>query len=534
MSNREQRYIKWYLIASVLALLPLTVGAQDPDIPKLMVCITADQWDAGVLEQIKPYLGNDGFRRLQSRGTTIQKVLFPFAPINGTSASTTLSTGALPVVHGVSDESVLVSSDGLFHPILEDRTQSGEYTRLTVSPVKLFAGTIADELKSATGGKAIVYSVAPDAAMAIAAVGGCATGAYWIDNQVGSWASTRYYGAMPDFLNRYNRSENNLSKNLTQRKWIPQKNYSGLPYKASQSFRHYFKATRYADFKKSALVNEEVTRLARLLIEQGGYAQSQSPGWLSLAYYCGPHTSEGDGAMLTPELVDTYVRLDSQLAELFAVLDRTIGNNKYVVSFSGTGYALHPRRVKQNIKTFSPQKCKTLLNLFLKAVYGGNEWVKAITPGGIYLNDQYISKRKLNPADVQAKAAELVEEMEGVSRVVTSETLRSGLALNPECEYLRCATHRESRPDLLMMLHPDWQYAAGELMLPPESMQTTWQTEWHYVPLNTPLYIMGGDMPRGERITTPVRVTQIAPTLCGILKIRPPNGCVDSAIELKK
>ncbi|WP_025079503.1 hypothetical protein [Porphyromonas macacae] len=67
MPRREQLSIK-YLFASLLALLPLCADAQIDDAPKLLVCITADQLDPDVLEQIKPYLSDNGFRRLYSQG----------------------------------------------------------------------------------------------------------------------------------------------------------------------------------------------------------------------------------------------------------------------------------------------------------------------------------------------------------------------------------------------------------------------------------------------------------------------------------
>ena len=92
---------------------------------------------------------------------------------------------------------------------------------------------------------------------------------------------------MPKFLEAYNRSNEGPNKRLVsgQVVWSPLQTYtpkSGRQWSDwGKGFSYRYQGHQVADFKRSALANEEVTALALCLIDQGGYAESRSTEMLS-------------------------------------------------------------------------------------------------------------------------------------------------------------------------------------------------------------------------------------------------------------
>ncbi|WP_282917871.1 alkaline phosphatase family protein [Porphyromonas macacae] len=538
MPRREQLSIK-YLFASLLALLPLCADAQIDDVPKLLVCITADQLDPDVLEQIKPYLSENGFRRLYSQGFIHKNVIFPFSPVNRSSAVASIYSGTTPNVHGITGELIYDRSKNTSQPILTDIHYSGVYTRDALSPANVLSGMIGDELKAATNNYSAVFSVAANGTDAIAAGGVSADGAYWIDDKIAGWATSSFYPEMPGYLSQYNRSAEGPNQNIVSKKWEPLQGYKAISYQsANPKFKYFFGLTKIAEYKHSALINEEITTVAKKIIENGEYNRHrEKPGVLFVTYYCGRSLQDRLYGV-SPELIDTYIRLDRQLASLFSVLDSKTGAGKYLVSFTGTGYVLEPvshTKGEERInRVFSSKKMKTLVDLYLKAIYGGNEeWVKAITAEGVFLNRKQIEHRKLNLVEVQQKVAELIREMDGVKLVATSSLLNSGVLLNDDIEKLRLSTHTNSCPDIVISFLSGWQTEVeGVYSSTSNSSQQKRITPLQYRLVQTPFILMGAGIPH-KVSDLQIRVTQIAPTLSGFLKIRAPNSAFDKAVEIK-
>lgn len=532
MSRYEQLSLK-YILASILTLLPLTASAQ-VDIPKLMVCIAADQFDPAVWNQVKSYLGKDGLARLESQGVVFQNVEYPFSPINGAAAVATLNTGTTPNRHGISAEDIYDPNTNEISSIVEDGGFTGKYTRKGYSPKNLLCSTLADQLKTATNGAAVVYSVAPNASQAISSAGFSANGAYWLDDLIASWATSSYYPDMPSFVSNYNQSKAGPNQSLSDKKWTPSMSYRQTPYtQGSRDFKYFYGSTKVSGYKRSGLVNEEVTTLAKLLIANGAYTTNH-PGLLMLTYYCGRSVLDKQYG-LSAEVIDTYVRLDRQLASLFSLLDSKIGTGKYIVSFTGTGYALEPQLTKHDkrlVRVFSTKKCKTLVNLYLKAIYGGSDLVLRCSKDGLYLNRKRIEQNKLDIAQIEHKVAEILNQMEGVDFTLTSSDIQKGVSFGEEKELKRRAINKRFAPDVSLSLLPDWEVQDEELA-GKVSDSYLYDSGAQYVSVRTPFIIMGGGIV-SKRIATPIRATQVAPTLCGILKIRPPNGCTDIAVDIVK
>ena len=191
------------ILTSLLALLAVTgVKAQQAiPVPKLVVTVMIDQLRSDYLDAFSPLYLNDGFVRLLNEGRVYADAQYPVANIDRAAATATLYTGTVPYDHGVIGEQWL--DRATLRPVycVDDADYQGINTDDTSSPKHLGVSTIGDELKVATEGKAVVYSIAPFRDAAILAAGHAADGAIWLDTQTGQWKSSAYYfNPMPQWL----------------------------------------------------------------------------------------------------------------------------------------------------------------------------------------------------------------------------------------------------------------------------------------------------------------------------------------------
>lgn len=87
-------------------------------------------------------------------------------------------TGTVPYDNGIVGEHWMDRKTLRPMYCVDDATCEGWLTSEKYSPVALNVSTVTDELKMATGGRALVYSIAPDADAAILAAGHAADGAF--------------------------------------------------------------------------------------------------------------------------------------------------------------------------------------------------------------------------------------------------------------------------------------------------------------------------------------------------------------------
>ena len=199
-----------YLYITLLAVLGFSIESQGEDhlsqsCPRLVVNIAIDQFRGDYLEAFAPLYGNDGFRRLLAEGLVYPNASYPFSPIDRASALAAISTGTTPYYNNIVGERWL--NRETLRPVwcVDDSKFAGINTSDASSADNIGTSTMGDELKMATGGRAVVYGIAPFRDAAILSVGHAANGAVWIDDVRGQWCTTTYYtNAAPTWLRAYN------------------------------------------------------------------------------------------------------------------------------------------------------------------------------------------------------------------------------------------------------------------------------------------------------------------------------------------
>jgi hypothetical protein len=520
------------LITSLLALsftglqsqsLPVTTS------PKLIVVLTIDQLRTDYLEAFSSLYGERGFKRLLREGKVYTQADFPFSRVDRASAIAALYTGTTPSLNGIIGcRRMDVNS---LHTIscVDDPAFMGNYTDDSSSAVQLLTSTIGDELKIATRGSALVYSIAPTRDAAILAAGHAGDGAFWLNQTTGKWCGTTYYSEFPWWLNQYNEqaSPDFRIKEMVWQPAYPVTSYTFLPEWRDIPFKYNFDSERENKFRRlvtSPLINDEVNRLAEELLNKSEAGKDNVSDLLSLTYYAGNynHRSTQECAM---EMEDTYVRTDRSLAALLDMLDKKIGLQHILFCVASTGYADPEAPDIGLYRTpggeFHLNRCATLLNMYLMATYGEGKYVEAYYDNQLYLNHKLIEDKRLDLGEVEDKSAAFLMQFSGVNEAYSAHRILLG-AWSPQMEYIRNAFCRRRSGDLFIDVLPGWTVVsennAGNRMV-------------RLATVHAPLIFLGAGV-KTEKIDTPVNILRVAPTLSGALRIRAPSAAAASGLPI--
>lgn len=505
------------LLSSLVALVAIQMQAEAQKLPRLVVCISVDELRTDYLRELSPMMSEGGFRRMMQAGRVYEEVDFPLYQINPASATATLFTGVYPKEHGIEAEELYFPNEGKSKHIFEDKAFLGNYTRDSFSPRALLSPTLGDRLKEASGGRALVYSIAPRADQAISAGGEWADGVYWLDEKIASWATSNYYKQMPQALERYNRSEDGPNKRLISGLvWKPKGHYTSpqLSYSDwAKPFKHRYQAKDAKAYRACGLVNEEVTNLALRLLEVAPYAEAKVPGLLTISY-----TAKARGVEeLQAEDVDTYLRLDAELERLLKVLDKQFGLQNCLLSLSGTGYTSYTIQRDAQSDRFKRSvhigRLTALVNMYLTALYGQGDWIKHNQNGRLYLNHKLIEAKKLELAKVQTEVSSFLSTAEGLRYAVPAHHLE--LTNDEELRHIRNSVAPRHRADVYWAVLPKWQ--VEDLTLNP-------RLQGYSRAIASPFIIMGAGVEPSKEPLPRLDVRDIVRIICSTLRIRPPNA----------
>lgn len=330
------------------------------------------------------------------------------------------------------------------------------------TPAQLATSTLGDELKMAFNGLSRVFSFATHAENAILSAGHVADGLVWCSQ--GKWLTSSYYTPGNQWLSSYTRQ------------YVPTED-----------------------------ANRNVTAIALKCVEQTGLGMDDYTDLLCVNY------------TLQPDLVG-YQLLDHNIADLVNGIQRKLSSGRVLFVLTGTGSSEEERegdneRYRIPTGKFYINRAANLLNMYLGAIYGSAQYVEACHKNQLYLNRKYIEQKNLNLGNVLRQAQEFVLQMSGVRNVYTSTQL-----LTSDSQLLlrvRNGFHIDKCGDLLIDIAPGWQ-------LVNEDTHHTNLSRVSNIPF--PIIFFGHNI-KSERITMPVTVDRIAPTIARAIRIRAPNAC---------
>lgn len=517
--NRRQRTLT--LIATIVSMLNIEAQVMQ-QAPRLVVNITIDQLRADYMEAFSPLYTLDGFKKLFDKGLVFTNASYPFSPIDRASAIASIATGTTPYCNSMVGNQWLDRET--LRPVycVDDKKTAGLLTAEGGSPNHVSTSTIGDELKATTKGKAKVYSIAPFRNAAILAAGHAADGAVWIDDKSGNWCSSDYFGKELDAWVRNYNAINPTYRITSDKAWEPENKYVGkfnyfLREAAPKPFKHKFNGDRqYIEYKTSGLVNENVTKAALHCVSSNNMGVDGITDLLNITYYAGNfnHNTTGDCEI---ELQDTYVRLDRQLASLIASLELRLGAKNVLFVVTSTGYAddedVDYGKYRIPSGTFYINRTASLLNMYFGALWGQGKYVESCFGSQIYFNHKQLENKRVSLMEACQRAQEFLAMVSGVRNVYTSLQLLANS--NPDFIKVRNGFCPERCGDILIEVSPGWR-------LYNEDNQQSELSRASYIPF--PIIFFGANI-KAERITAPVTVDRIAPTVAKSIRIRAPNAC---------
>lgn len=514
------------ILSSLVAFFSITtLFAQAPsgEIPKLVVGVTIDQFRGDYLEMFRHKFGSKGFNRLLNNGLVYNNIYYDFPNLNKASAITTIFTGANPSHHGImAEKRYLVSSNQEISSFFDDN-YLGNFTTEKLSPLPVKVSTITDELKIASGGQSDIFAFAPDASQALASGGHAASGAFWIEEEKGKWATTTFYKNRQPIIDQHNRSAQSLTYTINSLTWRPAvdvNQYDAFPYTRNRyNFQHYLgpdKKDHLRLFKQSPFVNKEVNDMAIRLLESGALGKRMNPDFLSLTFYAGNYEKALD-KNYSVEIQDTYYRLDQELERLLDAIDAAVGLKNALIFIVPTGYFEEQEIIPDGMVTsggdFYPDRSQALLNMYLMALYGREQWIKKYYDRQFFFDRKLLEDKKIDLREFQQKAAEFLVQSAGIQDVITSYQMLHG-AYNQDVQYYRNGFYKGLSGDLFLRLQPGWKIVDS---------QSDQNVRVRNNAVVAPVIFFGADV-KPQRIERTIEATEIAPSVAYRLRIRAPNA----------
>jgi len=520
------------LLTSVLGLLSVTATGlplqAEEHAPRLVIGIHIDQLDENYLEWFMNGFEDDGFRKILQNGTLFTNMVYASSRPDNAAACASFTTGATPRQHGITATRWFDRATGKTVSCILDPRYLGNYTQETVSPKNLRGSTLGDELKKASANEAKVFSIGIDAEEAILLGGHSANGVYWLDDVSGKWCTSTYYNYLPKWLQSINDQEN-MGQMVERTSWTPLKpmeNYRFMPHQQSPVLFQYLynKAgkNKFRQFKDSPMMNSEVLQIATQILEKEQLGRDEITDYLVVQLSA---DAKLDNKQLSPiEIQDIYFRLDQEIAKLLKTTDKAVGNENIRLYITGTGTPVLPAvdvpKEKAYTGDFYPDRCMSLLNLYLMALYGNDQWVSALDQQTIFLNRRLIEEKGINYEEFSRKAAEFLAEFSGVSHVYPYSQLLLGTT-NAELSESICV---DRAGDFYLDILGGWNIRES-------SVDKDYQIGSNA--FSTPFILYRPDQ-KGQILETPVSAGDINASLSRIFRIRPPTSCQGHALpELK-
>lgn len=517
------------LLLTIAGLSSLTMCAEEPQRPALLLTITIEGLSDNYLRLLSTHFTPGGFNRVAANSLAISDLRYG-PDIDATAAAAIFYTGAAPTINGIGALKVYNKELRAPFHIFHDPSKVGNFTTETYSPAALLCSTLADEVRIDARGAGVVHSIALTPDQAIIGAGHAANGAFWISDKNGNWASSTYYFDMPTAVSNLN-YKRPLSARLDTMKWEPLLNPMLFPalseQKKTKPFKHTFAKTdtdRYAAFRSGALGNTEVTNLAIDFIESMSLGRHNATDMLAINYTVAPYKF-GKSSDSSLEIVDDYLRLDRDLQRLIKAAEAKAAPRQVAVVIAGIPTEANDKRDDKQFNIpygqFSVKKATSLLNVYLMALHGNGAWVDGYYQGHFFLNTTLAKDRNIDIAALRAETADFLSRMSGVAEVFTIDDILASRA-GDEPEALKRNTIVKHSGDVIIRVSPGWEIVDDGTVHPSVVRRVAQQS--------IPAFIMAPGV-KARTIATPIDARRLAPTVAQAIWLRAPNGASQPPIS---
>lgn len=490
--------MKKMLMLAIGVILSLSQLQAQVERPKLVVGFVVDQMRWDYLYYYYDRYRTDGLRRLLAEGYSFGNTMIGYVPTVTAVGHSALFTGAAPSMNGIAgnwfydqDKAVYCCQDNKVKSVGSNSAEG------QMSPHRMLSTTIGDELKIATDYKSKVIGVALKDRAAILPAGHGADAAYWWDKSAGHFVTSTYYmDKLPDWVEKFNKTHS--MKPGTDPKMLPE----GV----DVTF-----AMAEAAIDNENLGNHDVTDMLTVSIS--------STDAIGHAY--GTRGKENWAA---------YEALDRGFAHFLKVLDEKVGKGNYLLFFTADHGAAHNYNVMRSHRipagAFDWQKSVSQVNDYMEQTMG-------IRPVGDEDNYQYFIIDSIATSNGHTKQ-EVIDCIINYLRqdsqfmyVVDNEKVVEATIPEPLKQMIINGYRPGRSGEITVVTRPGYFGAEDS----PKYTGTS-HGQWNPYDSHIPLVFLGWHVPHGESTAT-VHNLDIAPTVCAMLHIQMPNGCMGEAREMK-
>lgn len=534
-----------FVALSVFSLNAQNTKSADNEKPKLVVGIVVDQMRWDFLYRYETKYGKGGFKRLMNEGYNLNNVMINYVPTVTALGHTSIYTGSVPSIHGIAGndwtdretgKNVYCTTDSSVKGVGSTSERIGAH-----SPHQLWSTTITDQLGIASNFMSKVVGVSLKDRASVLPAGHNPTGAFWFDEGTGHFVTSSYYmSELPKWLKDFNAQD--WGSRLVANGWdtsLPIAQYTEstaddvsweqlLGSAKTPVFPYKNLAADYAAKKgiirTTPFGNTLTLKVAEAALDAYKMGRNQDTDFLAINIASTDYVGHSFGPN-SIEVQDTYLRLDKDLENFFAMLDKKVGKDNYLVFLSadhGGAHSLGYMETNKMLTGLFDDGLQKNLEEELKTRYNHEKLIWAVDNYQIYLNQQLIREHKLDAEDIKQN---IINRLNRDPRVLYAVDLaKVGSAAIPEPIKSRIINGYNWQRS------GDIQIISHDGMLPNYAKKGTTHSVWNSYDAHIPLIFMGKGVKKGQS-TKPYHMTDIAPTLAQILKIENPSGNIGEPIS---
>ena len=487
-----------FLLTAVMLLSLSAWAGQKIERPKLVVGLVVDQMRWDYLYYYYEDFVDGGLKRLIDEGYSCENCMINYVPTVTAIGHTSIYTGSSPAMHGICGNDFFDRELGSWTYCCRDRNVNGvgsDSKAGQMSPRNMLGNTIGDQLRLSNDFRSRCFGVALKDRAAILPAGHSANAAYWYDNSVGHFISSTYYmQELPKWVREFNKRN----------------------------------ATKPGEDQK--MKSEGVTltfKMAEALLENEKLGTGDVTDMLCVSISSTDAIAHEYGTR-GAQTIAAYKQLDKDLAHFLRLLDSRIGRGRYLLFLSADHGGAHNPNFMRDHKLpaggWSASGTVEAINKRLAAKYGVEKLALGNYGDFIYLNHARIDSAGIDLQEVKREAIAEIEKNSKILRAVDCENAATAPIPQLIRERIVNGFNRLRSGDIYCLPRANmfsWEFGTDYV--------GTTHSEWNPYDSHIPLVFFGWNIDHGAT-SQPVRIVDIAPTVCAMLHIQMPSSCIGDAI----
>ena len=467
--------VKSIVIPLLICLTAVTFSfsAENGTAPKLVLTVVIDQGRADYLDRFGDNF-QGGLKWLLENGVVFSEAHHAHAITETGVGHAVLGTGYYPRHNGIignswyrneGKDAINCVEDTSVRPV----TTAEDYKGTPRSSRNLQVTGLADWMENSDS-ESKTYGISRKDRGAILLAGKDPDGAFWYDYDTGQFVtSTLYCAKLPEWLNEFNREDypgqffgklwdmTKESSSLLPRDDVVQSDYgwfsNQLPHSIGSDYP-FPDSAFYNAFGGTPMMDTFLMKLAKKLIKNEGLGKDEHPDYLGISFSVVDSVGHTWGPN-SPEMLDTLMRLDASLAELFSYIDEEVGSGEWVVALTADHGGLElPEYLEQTHQDGGRLDDEDVACIqqvgpgFTELLSDDEDWFV----NGYYLDHTAIGRNNLKREELENRAATLLESCSAIRKVWTRTELEK-----PGDEYFHTLHYNNYYPGRSPNLLIQWE-----------------------------------------------------------------------------